>query len=79
MAEALDIPLPEEEEYDTLGGLVFGQLSVIPEDGSQFEVDALGLHIKVEDFTDPAGWNGPWSPSWIPPLRQIRQTPKSGN
>ena len=52
MAEALDIPLPEEEEYDTLGGLVFGQLSVIPEDGSQFEVDALGLHIKVEDFTD---------------------------
>ena len=52
VAEALDIPLPEEEEYDTLGGLVFGQLSVIPEDGSQFEVDALGLHIKVEDFTD---------------------------
>ena len=52
LAEALEIKLPEDEEYDTLGGLVFSRLSVIPEDGSQFEVDALGLHIKVEDFTD---------------------------
>ena len=52
LAEALDIRLDEDEEYDTLGGLVFAQLSVIPEDGSKFEVDALGLHIRVEVFTD---------------------------
>lgn len=52
VAEALDIRLPEDEASDTLGGLVFAQLSVIPEDGSKFEVDALGLHIRVEDFTD---------------------------
>lgn len=52
VADALEVKLPEDEEYDTLGGLVFSRLSVIPEDGSQFEVDALGLHIKVEDFTD---------------------------
>lgn len=52
LAKALGVKLPEDEEYDTLGGLVFSRLSVIPEDGSQFEVDALGLHIRVEDFTD---------------------------
>ena len=52
LAETLDIRLDEDEECDTLGGLVFAQLSVIPEDGSKFEVDALGLHIRVEVFTD---------------------------
>lgn len=52
VAEALDIEFPEEEGSDTLGGLVFAQLSVIPEDGSQIEVDSCGLHIKVTEFTD---------------------------
>ena len=48
-----DLPTGEEElDYDTVGGLVFAQLSVIPEDGSQVEVDALGLHIKVEKIED---------------------------
>ena len=51
LAEALEMEFPEEES-DTLGGLVFAQLSVIPEDGSQLEVDACGLHIKVLNFTD---------------------------
>ena len=35
-----------------LGGLVFAQLSVIPEDGSHPEVEAYGLHIRVEELTD---------------------------
>ena len=48
----MDVKLPEDEEYDTLGGLVFAQLSVIPEDGSRFAVDACGLHIQVTQFTD---------------------------
>lgn len=52
VAEALNVELPEEELYDTLGGLVFSQLSVIPEDGAQPEVDAYGLHIKVESLAD---------------------------
>ena len=52
LAEELEIEFSEDEEYDTLGGLVFSQLSVIPEDGSQLEVDACGLHIKVEALTD---------------------------
>lgn len=52
VADALDIHLPEDEEYDTLGGLVFAQFSVIPEDGSHPEVEAFGLHIRVEELED---------------------------
>ena len=52
LGEALGVELPESEEYDTLGGLVFAQLSVIPEDGSRLEVEALGLHIRVEELAD---------------------------
>ena len=52
VSEALNVEFPEDEESDTLGGLVFAQLSVIPEDGSQLEVDACGLHIQVQNFTD---------------------------
>ena len=54
VAEALelDIPEEEEEEYETLGGLVFGQLAVIPADGSRPEVTVLGMHIQVEEIAD---------------------------
>lgn len=54
LAEAMgfDLPQDEERDYDTLGGLVFSQLSVIPEDGSRPAVDALGLHIQVEELCE---------------------------
>ena len=54
LAEAMDFPLPDDEErdYDTLGGLVFSQLSVIPEDGSRPVVEALGLRIQVEELCE---------------------------
>lgn len=52
IGEALDVEFPEDEESDTLGGLVFTQLSVIPEDGSTFEVEAHNLHIEVTRFVD---------------------------
>jgi putative hemolysin len=52
LAEALDLPLPEEELPETLGGLVFSSLSVIPEDGTTPVVDAWGLHIQVELISD---------------------------
>lgn len=35
------------EEFDTFGGFIFGVLGSIPDDGSQFEVEANGLTIKV--------------------------------
>lgn len=51
--EALELPFDEEEEdCDTLGGLVFSQLSVIPQDGSQPEVQVPGMHIQVEEIID---------------------------
>ena len=54
LAAAVGIELPEDEEldYDTLGGLVFSQLPVIPEDGSRPVVEALGLRIRVEELCD---------------------------
>ena len=52
IAQTLEMEFPEEEQSDTLGGLVFAQLSVIPEDGAQLEVDACGLHIRVRSFAD---------------------------
>lgn len=54
LAKAVGIDLPEEDDrdYDTLGGLVFSQLPVIPEDGSRPVVEALGLRIRVEELCD---------------------------
>ena len=54
LAEAMGFELPEDEErdYDTLGGLVFSQLSVIPQDGSRPVVEALGLRIQVEELCE---------------------------
>ncbi len=34
IADELDITLPEDEDYDTLGGLIFSHFHVIPQDGS---------------------------------------------
>ena len=53
VAAALNMEFPEDEDSETLGGLVFDQLPVIPEDGPcQVEVDTHGLHIQVESIAD---------------------------
>jgi len=56
LARAMELDLPEDEEderdYDTVGGLVFAQLDVIPEDGSHPVVEALGLRVRVEVLAD---------------------------
>ena len=52
VAEALHVELPLEEDYDTFGGLIFSQFTLIPEDGSQPEMDCHGLHIQVEKIED---------------------------
>lgn len=49
VAEKLEVELPLDE-YDTFGGFVFGSHGSYPEDGSQLELDACGLHIKVIDI-----------------------------
>lgn len=53
--EALNMALnidEDEYDFDTLGGLVFSQLSQIPADGDQPELDAFGLHIRVEKLAE---------------------------
>lgn len=52
LAEELDVELPLDEEYDTLGGMVFSAFSSIPEEGSHPEVTMHGLHIQVESICD---------------------------
>ncbi len=52
LADELDVKIPEDEEYDTLAGLIFAQFTTIPEDGSQPEADVFGLHLKVEKLED---------------------------
>ena len=52
VADALDLELPEDLEFDTLGGLVFSRLNTIPEDGATLDVTAYGLDIHVEAIED---------------------------
>lgn len=50
--EVLCLEIPEDEDFDTLGGLVFSMLDSIPQDGSHPNVDAYGLHIHVEEIVE---------------------------
>jgi len=51
VSECLGITLPLDD-YDTFGGLVFGLLGFIPEDGSTPEIEEFGLLIKVMEIKD---------------------------
>ena len=50
--EALGSSLPIGEDYETLGGLIFSQLTAIPEDGSHPEMEIGDLHIRVEELAE---------------------------
>ena len=52
LGEKLGMDLDEDEDCDTLGGLVFSQLSEIPSDGERPVVTCRGLRIAVEQLTD---------------------------
>ena len=51
VSEQLGVLLPDEE-YDTFGGLVFGLLGTIPNDGSTPELSEYGLTIKVQEIKE---------------------------
>ncbi len=51
VAGQLGVLLPEDD-YDTFGGLVFGLLGYVPEDGSTPELEEFGLSIKVIEIKD---------------------------
>ncbi len=50
--EALQIKLPDERDYDSLGGLVFSQLDVLPDDGTRLSLDVEGLHIETDPIEE---------------------------
>jgi putative hemolysin len=49
VSKQLVISLPDDD-FDTFGGLVFGVLGIIPEDGSTMELEEYGLKIKVTEI-----------------------------
>lgn len=51
VSSALGVLLPDEE-HDTFGGLVFGTLGTIPNDGATPELEEFGLQIKVTSIKD---------------------------
>ncbi|MDD3767041.1 MAG: hemolysin family protein [Eubacteriales bacterium] len=51
VVETLDVKLPLED-YETFGGLIFGLLNYIPDDGATPEVESFGLNIKVKEIKD---------------------------
>lgn len=52
LEEAMDIEIPQKEEYDTIGGLIFSRFSSIPQDGSQPEVTIGEMEISVATILD---------------------------
>lgn len=51
VSEALGVELPIDK-YDTFGGYVFSNYGVVPEDGTEFELELETLHIKVTQIKD---------------------------
>lgn len=52
MAEQLDVEIPEDVQYCTVGGMVFSCLHMIPKDGSKLDVEVHGMKIHVEQIVD---------------------------
>ncbi len=51
VSKNLGIRMPEEE-YDTFGGMIFGEYGAIPEDGSEFDAEIGELKIKVTEIRE---------------------------
>ena len=52
LREKLGVDIPENEEIDTLSGLIINELSNVPEDGSTFDIDLYGMRVHVEEVRD---------------------------
>ena len=50
--DKLQIELPDDIEFDTVGGLVFSRLHDIPEDGETVDIEAYGLQIHADKIED---------------------------
>lgn len=52
VGEKLGIQIPEDDDYDTIGGFLISQLGFIPEDGTEAETTFGGYNWKVMDVDD---------------------------
>ena len=52
LADVLGGDLPDDLDYDTVGGMVLSCLHAIPQDGAQFTVETHGVRLRVEAFQD---------------------------
>ncbi len=51
--EVLELPFPQEElDFDTVGGLIFDCVDILPEDGFFPKIDAYGMTIQVEHIVN---------------------------
>ena len=51
IAHELDVHI-DEEDSDTLSGLIFSRLGTVPKDGAKFDIDIDRLHISVTNVED---------------------------
>ena len=52
LVDDLELPLPESEDYDTLGGLIVTRLNAIPKDGEQLDLQVENVTLHVEKIED---------------------------
>ena len=52
LEKELDVDIPDEGDYDTVGGMVFSCLHEIPEDGQTFTIEINDLRITVTRVED---------------------------
>ena len=52
LEDELGVKIPEDRDYDTVGGMVFSCLHEIPEDGQTFTVEVNSLRITVTNVED---------------------------
>lgn len=52
LVDDLELPLPESDDYDTLGGLIVTRLNAIPKDGEELDMDVNGVALHVEKIED---------------------------
>ncbi|HIU34722.1 MAG TPA: HlyC/CorC family transporter [Candidatus Pullichristensenella excrementigallinarum] len=67
LREKLQVDIPENDEVDTLGGLIIGELSNVPEDGSTVDVKIYGMEIHVDEIRDR---RIEWTTIHIPPKEE---------
>ena len=52
LVDDLDLPLPESDDYDTLGGMIVTRLNAIPKDGEPLDMEVNGVELHVEKIED---------------------------